>query len=482
MDTKKLRQKILDLAIHGKLVPQDPNDEPASVLLERIRAEKEQLIKEGKIKAPKKSKTAGDTSHYPKEGPWELPEGWCWTTLGSVCHIAGRIGFRGYTKTDLVKENGAITLSPSNIIDGIMNFSHYTMISWEKYYESPEIQVRVGDILLVKTGSSYGKAALVDTLPLQSTINPQFVVLKHILCDNSYLIHLLQSGYAKKLYDAFVLGTAIPTFTQAALNEMLVPLPPLPEQRRIVTAINKWNNHIFQVDKAEHDLQIIVDTCKAKVLDLAIHGKLVPQDPNNEPAIELLKRINPTFQPSDNLHYGAEIPEGWQLCNIQDIARVELGKTLDRLKNKGEEKPYLCALNVKWESFDLSTIKTIRIESSEKSKYSLRAGDLLVCEGGDVGRAAIWNSNEEMYYQNALHRVRFIDSGIIPEFFLYVLKYYKDRGIIDDISKGVTIKHFTGQVFRALDLPIPPVNEQKRIVKVVKAYYKILDEVVAGLN
>ena len=215
---------------------------------------------------------------------------------------------------------------------------------------------------------------------------------------------------------------------------------------------------------------------------MAIHGNLVTQNPSDEPAIELLRRISPSFKPSDNLHYGVEIPEGWQLCNIQDIARVELGKTLDRLKNKGEEKPYLCALNVKWESFDLSTIKTLRIESSEKSKYSLRAGDLLVCEGGDVGRAAIWNSNEEMYYQNALHRVRFIDPGIIPEFFLYVLKYYKDRGIIDDISKGVTIKHFTGQVFRALDLPIPPVNEQKRIVKVVKAYYKILDEVVAGLN
>ena len=323
MDTKKLRQKILDLAIHGKLVPQDPNDEPASVLLERIRAEKEQLIKEGKIKAPKKSKTAGDTSHYGKDGPWELPEGWVWTTLGTVCHIAGRIGFRGYTKADLVKENGAITLSPSNIIDGKMNFSHYTMISWEKYNESPEIQVNVGDILLVKTGSSYGKAALVDILPLQSTINPQFVVLKHILCDSYFLIHLLQSGYAKKLYDAFVLGTAIPTFTQAALNEMLIPLPPLSEQRRIVTAINKWNNHISQVDKAEHDLQIIVDTCKAKVLDLATHGKLVSQDPSDEPAIELLRRIKPDFTPSHNLHYEGALPVGWAICRLEDILDYE---------------------------------------------------------------------------------------------------------------------------------------------------------------
>ena len=325
MDTKKLRQKILDLAIHGKLVPQDPNDEPASVLLERIRAEKEQLIKEGKIKAPKKSKTAGDTSHYGKEGPWELPEGWEWTALGNVCHIVGRIGFRGYTKADLVKDNGAITLSPSNIVDGIIDISHYTMISWEKYYESPEIQVKVGDILLVKTGSSYGKSALVESLPQQSTINPQFVVLKHILCDSNYLIHILQSRYAKSQYDAFVLGTAIPTFTQAALYEMLVPLPPLSEQRRIVTAINKWCSHISQIDKTENDLQANIDTIKAKVLDLAICGRLVPQDPSDEPAIELLRRVNPEFQPSDNLHYEEYLPEGWCIAPLSSFCTTITG-------------------------------------------------------------------------------------------------------------------------------------------------------------
>ena len=111
MDTKKLRQKILDLAIHGKLVPQDPNDEPASVLLERIRAEKERLIKEGKIKQSKKSAKSSDTPHYENEAPFEVPESWEWCRLIDVCHIFGRIGFRGYTKDDLVSYDGAITLS-----------------------------------------------------------------------------------------------------------------------------------------------------------------------------------------------------------------------------------------------------------------------------------------------------------------------------------------------------------------------------------
>ena len=217
-------------------------------------------------------------------------------------------------------------------------------------------------------------------------------------------------------------------------------------------------------------------------MNLAIHGKLVAQDPSDEPAIELLKRINPAFQPSHNLHYGTDVPTKWQLCHIQDIASVELGKTLDRLKNSGEEKPYLCALNVKWDAFDLSTVKTIRIRPSEKERYAIQPGDLLVCEGGDVGRSAIWMEDREVYYQNALHRIRFKSQDICPVFFLYVLRYYKEHGIIDDVCKGVTIKHFTGQVFRSIDLPFPPVSEQRRIVKKVKAYYKILDEIVAGLD
>jgi len=159
MNTKALRQKILDLAIRGKLVAQDPNDEPASALLQRIRTEKERLIKEGKIKRPKKT-ASSDTPHY-QNVPFEVPESWEWCMLSDTCDIFGRIGFRGYTKEDLVPYDGAITLSPSNIVEGSMNYEKCSYISWEKYEESPEIKINDGDILLVKTGSSYGKCALV---------------------------------------------------------------------------------------------------------------------------------------------------------------------------------------------------------------------------------------------------------------------------------------------------------------------------------
>ena len=320
MDTKKLRQKILDLAIRGKLVPQDPNDEPASVLLERIRAEKEQLIKEGKIKRSKKS-AATDKSHY-ENVPFEIPESWAWCRLLDVCHIFGRIGFRGYTKEDLVLSGGAITLSPSNIVNGRMSYDNCTYISWDKYEESPEIQISNNDILLVKTGSSYGKCALVTDLPQAATINPQFVVLKYISYNAALLRYVLQSNYARSNYERFVLGTAIPTFTQVVLGDMLIPLPPANEQIKIIKEIDRWFAIIDEIESGTIELESYVKQTKSKILDLAISGKLVPQDPNDEPAIELLKRINPDFKPCDNSHY-ENLPQGWAVCRLEDILDYE---------------------------------------------------------------------------------------------------------------------------------------------------------------
>jgi len=304
----------------------------------------------------------------------------------------------------------------------------------------------------------------------QEGIMPEYLSL--VLRSPYFLDYTAQCGY----------GVKMPRLGTSDAVKAFIPIPPFKEQQRITEVVDRYIDILDRIQSEKEEISIYVSSCKSVILDLAIHGKLVPQDHSDEPAIDLLKRINPNFTPSDNLHYGTELPDGWQLCHIQDIASAELGKTLDRLKNTGEEKSYLCTLNVKWEAFDLSTIKTIRIEASEKERYAVRPGDLLVCEGGDVGRSAIWTEQGEIYYQNALHRIRFKTQDTCQEFFLYVLRNYKDRGIIDDVCKGVTIKHFTGQVLRSLDLPFPPVKEQARIVKTVKAYYNVLDEIVAGLN
>ena len=252
MNTKALKQKILDLAIHGKLVAQNPDDESASVLLEKIRAEKAKLVAEKKMKADKKDSfifVGDDDRHYEKfadgtvkdiedEIPFELPEGWAWCRLKKVCTVFGRIGFRGYTRDDLVeKGNGAITLSPSNLINMKLDLTDCTYISWSKYEESPEIQLDINDVVVVKTGSSYGKTSLVDNLTEKTTLNPQLMVLKDRKCDSKYLCYFLNTHYMRKIFEDLVNGTAIPTFSQEKFGMKLIPLPPLAEQKRIVEKI-----------------------------------------------------------------------------------------------------------------------------------------------------------------------------------------------------------------------------------------------------
>ena len=238
---------------------------------------------------------------------------------------------------------------------------------------------------------------------------------------------------------------------------------------------------------------------KNSILLMAVQGKLVPQGPNDEPASVLLKRIhaekerlikekkikrekNPSviFKGADNTPYEKigdevrsladeipfDIPDSWEWVTLQTIATSSLGKTLDKAKNKGDLKPYLCSINVYWDGIDLTTVKETRLEENELPKYLLRPGDLLICEGGDVGRSAVWESTQEMYYQNALHRVRFYGE-INPHYFQLLLECYKGNQILDAYSKGMTIKHLVQTALNTIVFPLPPLSEQTRIVDAV---------------
>ena len=161
-----------------------------------------------------------------------------------------------------------------------------------------------------------------------------------------------------------------------------------------------------------------------------------------------------------------DIPDSWEWVTLQTIATSSLGKTLDKAKNKGDLKPYLCSINVYWDGIDLTTVKETRLEENELPKYLLRPGDLLICEGGDVGRSAVWESTQEMYYQNALHRVRFYGE-INPHYFQLLLECYKGNQILDAYSKGMTIKHLVQTALNTIVFPLPPLPEQTRIVDAV---------------
>ena len=366
----------------------------------------------------------------------------------------------------------------SNIADGSLDFSN-TRYVLEEYYEKIQMERKPkrGDILFSVTGS-YGIVVNIKT-------DRQFCFQRHIglikpTISNEYLSFVLMSNYIKSLCDKLATGTAQKTVGLDTLRSLYVPIAPIEEQERIVAKIKHLLLQINFLEAGKGKLVAAIKQAKSKILDLAIHGKLVPQDPNDEPAIELLKRINPKAEIiTDNGHY-QKLPVGWCVCHINEISESLLGKTLDRTKDNGEFKRYVCAVNVQWGYFDFTTQKKFRIEAKDFERYAVKKGDLLICEGGDVGRCAIWDTDTEMYYQNALHRVR-CKFGISEKYLQYSLWHFKLNGVIDSLCKGVTIKHFTQSTMNKLEIPLPPFAEQQRIVAKIEELFLQLDIIEESL-
>ena len=314
MDTKALRQKILDLAIHGKLVPQDPNDEPASVLLERIRVEKERLIKEGKIKKGKKSAKTSDKPHY----PYELPKGWVWVTLEDICakFSTGPFGSMVH-KSDYVTANGVPIVNPANIVNGTISSKNIMYISKDKSIELERYKLEVNDIVLARRGD-LTKCTVVGNEQVDFICGTGSFFLHLISVLPQYFKFVYMSSYVQIILTTECVGATMNNLNQSVLSQILFPLPPLAEQKRVVARTKYMLSIITTLDNEQYSLHTTIKQAKAKVLDLAIHGKLVSQDPNDEPASELLKRINPKAEIiTDNGHY-QKLPEGWCLTKVKD--------------------------------------------------------------------------------------------------------------------------------------------------------------------
>lgn len=235
---------------------------------------------------------------------------------------------------------------------------------------------------------------------------------------------------------------------------------------------------------------------KNSILQMAMQGKLVEQRPEEGTGEELYQQIQKEKRKlikegkikkekplpeitEDEVPF--EIPESWKWVHINEIASTSLGKTLNKLTDKGDIVPYLCSINIRDGQIDLTQLKSAPFSIEEQDKYRLALGDLLICEGGDVGKAAVWNSGLQMYYQNALHRVRFFIEGL-SDFYRLMLEYYKGIGLITQASKGVTIKHFVQASLYSLCCPLPPLAEQKRIVAKIEEIMPFIDRYAAAYD
>lgn len=458
MDTKKLRQKILDLAIHGKLVPQDPNDEPASVLLERIRAEKERLIKEGKIKKSKASKTS-DTPHYQQDVPFEVPSSWVWCCITEVTNkitdgthnspINTPKGEYKYVTAKNIKSSGVI-------LDNI------TFVSKEVHQEiysrcNPE----KGDILYIKDGATTG-IATVNTLDEPFSLLSSVALIKpsHWI-SNKYLLYYLQSSLCYSSVRETMKGVGITRITLKLIEKWQIPLPPFAEQKRIAIEIEHWFALIDQIEQGKADLQTTIKHAKSKILDLAIHGKLVPQDPNDEPAIELLKRINPDFTPCDNGHY-QNLPGSWcvapmgMLCSLSD----------------GEKQTDVERINL--------DVKYLRGERDAKTltagKFTPANSLLILVDGENSGE--VFRTPIEGYQGSTFKRLS-IKDDMNTDYVLQVINLH--RKILRENKVGSAIPHLNKKLFKEIEVPIPPYKEQQRIVDAINLAFKYLDTILESL-
>ena len=474
MDTKKLRQKILDLAIHGKLVPQDPNDEPASVLLERIKAEKERLIKEGKIKKSKKSAKTSDTPHY-ENVPFEVPSSWVWTTLGEISNYGecNNVSVDSITDDDWVLELEDLEKDTAKIIQ--------TLSRSKRSIKGVRHRFNKGDILYSKLRTYLNKVLVApqsgycttEIMPFNSYCNVSSYYLNHVLRSAYFLDYTQQCGY----------GVKMPRLSTTDACNGMIPLPPLAEQKRIVKEIEHWFSLIDVIESGKEDLQATIKQAKSKILDLAIHGKLVPQDPNDEPASELLKRINSKAEITcDNGHYPNipfDIPRNWIWVELGKIGRWQSGSTPNRLN-----KAYYGG-NIPWlKTGDLNDgyITHIPEYITEKAlnetsvKLNPIGSVLIAMYGATIGKIGILTFAATT---NQACCACDVFEGIEKEYLFYFLLSHKEEFI--KLGGGGAQPNISKEKIVSTYIPLPPNAEQIRIIKTIHQLFDQLDIITESL-
>ncbi len=487
MDTKKLRQKILDLAIRGKLVPQDPNDEPASVLLERIKEEKERLIKEGKIRKSKKT-VSSDTPHYGNV-PFEVPDGWCWCKLDDLAfYKKGPFG-SSLTKSMFVPDspNAYKVYEQKNAISKDATLGHY-FIDKDKYDELKGFAVQPEDII-VSCAGTIGETYVLPLNIREGIINQALMTIRLFdkSISNFYLLYfdfILKREAAKESK-----GTAIkniPPFD--ILKNFFIPLPPPKEQIRIIEKVSYWLSFVDAIDSEESEMSNLISKTKSKILDLAIHGKLVLQDPNDEPAIELLKRINPDFTPCDNGHY-TQLPDGWCTTTLKDLCENINGLW------KGKQEPFVHVGVIRNANFtkdfklDYSNIEYIDVEQRTFSKRHLMNGDLIVEKSGGsdnnpVGRTILYEGESGVFsFSNFTMVLRIKHSNTILSKFLYyyILAIYQKGAMRLMQTQTTGLHNLILDNFLSIPVHIPSLSEQERIVNRIESIFTSLDTIMESL-
>ena len=518
IDTKLLRQKILDLAIRGKLVPQDPTDEPASELLKKIKAEKDALVKAGKIKKDKHESHIfkgddnryyetidGKTSDITDEIPFDLPDGWAWCRLREIGNIL-------YGVSESAKANGCYKLLR---ITDIQNDS----VNWQTVPftdfsgDATTYFLRDGDIVFARTGATVGKSFLIESAPQNAIYASYLIRVRFIFATVAKFIKNFfgSSAYWEQIIAKSV-GTGQPNVNGTSLSDLFLPIPPLAEQQRIVEQIETLLGYVDIIDTDAETLEKSITLAKQKILDLAIRGKLVPQDPADEPASELLKKIKAEkdalvkagklkkdkhesfiFKSDDNCYYEQlmqetvdisdeipfELPDSWSWCRFSTLVNFVMGKTPARSQKEFWDMPFLPWVSIA-DMIPGGVIKKTKefISSNALSHcFSDRispAGTLIMSFKLTIGRVSILNMPAQ-HNEAIISIFPFVDQeNIHRDYLLKILPV-----MVDFVKKSPAIKGNTlnSDSLSKMLIPLPPLAEQERIVSCIAQFETILKSI-----
>ena len=411
-----------------------------------------------------------DTPHY-ENVPFEVPEGWMWTTLG----VIGTWQSGGTpSRSNKSYYGGNIPwLKTGDLNDGYI--THIPEFITEEAVVNSSAKLNpVGSVLIAMYGATIGKLGIL-TFPA-TTNQACCACIEYDAIDPMFLFYFLLSQ--RTAFIAKGGGGAQPNISKEIIVKTYIPLPPFLEQQRIVAEIERWFSLIDIIENGKNDLQNIIKQTKNKILDLAIHGKLVSQDPNDEPAIELLKRINPGFTPCDNGHY-TNLPKGWAICKLSDLCRIENGFAFSSNDYKTQGIPLVRISNIIHNTIDITDCAYI--EGVTDNKFKISKGDLLIAmSGATTGKMGVYPFDETAYLNQRVGNIKILNKSLLsPD---YRNTYMQSK--VDEILKiayGGAQPNISASVIGNFDFPLPPYKEQIRIVETVQRIFGQLDVITESL-
>ena len=417
------------------------------------------------------------TPHY-ENVPFEVPSSWVWTTLPELCTIPITDGTHK-TPTYTDKEHGVPFISSKDVTSQRINWNNIKYITRELHEElHKRIAPQKNDILLAKNGTTGVAAIVEDTRVFDIYVTLAVIRPSQNICPQ-YLHQVINSNFCKEQFNSRLTGIGLPNLHLVDIKKTMIPLPPISEQKRIVTEIERWFVWIEQIRQSKTDLQDVIKQTKSKILDLAIHGKLVPQDPSDEPASELLKRINPKAEITcDNAHY-TQLPKGWAMCKLSDLCKIENGFAFSSDDYKSQGIPLVRISNITHNTIDITDCAYI--EGITDDKFKISKGDLLIAmSGATTGKMGVYPFDETAYLNQRVGNIKILNkSSLYPN---YRNTYMQSK--VDEILKiayGGAQPNISTSVIGNFDFPLPPYKEQIRIVETVQRIFDQLDVITESL-